>query len=629
MEQKAPSPKALAAEATEEEATKAFLAERAVKKQEEAVEAAEAAKIKAAEDQKKAKAAEAKAKVDAREAAAKAKLEPTKSVHVLPPKAPKSVSPPRRSPSPKTAPAMKTAEKMEEEAREVLKAERATKKAEQDVKLAEEAKKKEIAAKEIAKKKAEEKKRADELAALAARERAAKAKFEPKKAKELPQKPGQIKARSEEEIKEELRREHQARKKKDSEKVVRPQSNLSAEEQAKSEFLAKKKKDSIKVEPKVDRYEQDNREMALRRIYREFDLNGDGTVGADEMLALGQWRRKMAQKGGTWTKSQNDYMMTAMGAIDGQVSMDNFVKFFKEKLAVTTFKTEIEQFSRCAAELKASKDKVVPPIEYQSSISPTRGSSTVDARVANKAAKDALEKREAEAKAAMAKREHAAKAGKEKKPSPAKKLDLSMPPKPVPKKVAKPPSMIDLKEPQKGDRFSNFMAEPSNVAKVTKNKNDIVDPALEARYERMMMDQKKQERLGGSVSPVKKSPSPTKPKIRVPEPSHAMEKRYSEIESISKGNLKSKSPAPRRSISPSKSVSPSKTSKNGNNSTGGGDRFDQFMANPSNVAQPLKPSQAAAVEAKIEKRFEEMKYREDRAKEAAAKESKRKEKYGY
>ena len=55
-------------------------------------------------------------------------------------------------------------------------------------------------------------------------------------------------------------------------------------------------------------------------MYREFDLDGDGTVGASEMLALGKYRREMGQKGGEWTQAKNDYMMTAMGAKKGQVA---------------------------------------------------------------------------------------------------------------------------------------------------------------------------------------------------------------------------------------------------------------------------------------------------------------------
>ena len=91
------------------------------------------------------------------------------------------------------------------------------------------------------------------------------------------------------------------------------------------------------------------------------------------------------------------------------------------------------------------------------------------------------------------------------------------------------------------------------------------------------------------------------------------------VANISKSNVK---PITKRSP-------PRGPAKNGNGSASSEDRYANFMANPNNVTQPLKKSKEAEIEANLEKRFDEMKSREDRAAEAAAKEAQRREKYGY
>jgi hypothetical protein len=49
---------------------------------------------------------------------------------------------------------------------------------------------------------------------------------------------------------------------------------------------------------------------AVRRqgVYREFDVQGNQTVGFEEMLALGKARR-LGQKGGEWTVEMNQRIM--------------------------------------------------------------------------------------------------------------------------------------------------------------------------------------------------------------------------------------------------------------------------------------------------------------------------------
>lgn len=76
------------------------------------------------------------------------------------------------------------------------------------------------------------------------------------------------------------------------------------------------------------------RRKALQRVYQEFDLDGGGDVGGEEMMALGQARRALGQKEGVWTREQNEALMANMGAEGepGTVSMANFINYFDEKL---------------------------------------------------------------------------------------------------------------------------------------------------------------------------------------------------------------------------------------------------------------------------------------------------------
>ena len=96
----------------------------------------------------------------------------------------------------------------------------------------------------------------------------------------------------------------------------------------------------------------------LQKVYKEFDLGGDGSVGAEEMLALGQARRRLGQKQGEWTREMNQNMMGNMGAdSEGNVSMSNFVSYFNEKLSSDQkqFDKEIQQFIDCARSLAKKK----------------------------------------------------------------------------------------------------------------------------------------------------------------------------------------------------------------------------------------------------------------------------------
>ena len=84
-------------------------------------------------------------------------------------------------------------------------------------------------------------------------------------------------------------------------------------------------------------------------------------MGEEELLALGQARRQMGQKGGEWTPELNRNMMNKMGADgSGNVARAQFVAFFNDKLSneEREFNKEIEQFLACARALGDKKKKL-------------------------------------------------------------------------------------------------------------------------------------------------------------------------------------------------------------------------------------------------------------------------------
>ena len=62
---------------------------------------------------------------------------------------------------------------------------------------------------------------------------------------------------------------------------------------------------------------------ATQDVYREFDLDGSGEVGFDEMLALGKARRALGQKRGEWTEAMNERMMERMGVTTHTASYES------------------------------------------------------------------------------------------------------------------------------------------------------------------------------------------------------------------------------------------------------------------------------------------------------------------
>ena len=71
------------------------------------------------------------------------------------------------------------------------------------------------------------------------------------------------------------------------------------------------------------------RTAALQAVYEAFDLDGNGGVGFEEILALGKARRELGQKQGRWTPEMAERMMDNLGQdTTGHVSMANFVTYF-------------------------------------------------------------------------------------------------------------------------------------------------------------------------------------------------------------------------------------------------------------------------------------------------------------
>jgi len=131
---------------------------------------------------------------------------------------------------------------------------------------------------------------------------------------------------------------------------------------ARKEAEAKKKPARAPSPPakpsKSDSENKQYRANLLSKVYREFDLDGGGDVGDDEMFALGTARRTLGQKTGKWTRSQNDTLMRNMGADGkGNVTESKFITYFNNALPQDEkdFRTNIDAFIECARSLGKKK----------------------------------------------------------------------------------------------------------------------------------------------------------------------------------------------------------------------------------------------------------------------------------
>jgi len=107
--------------------------------------------------------------------------------------------------------------------------------------------------------------------------------------------------------------------------------------------------------PNKNMTKKEQREASLKEVFRMFDLDGEGTVDAKELQALGQARRSTGQKAGTWTPEQNARLLKSMDTDgDGTIDEGEFCTFFAAKLPSDpdTFNTTIEQFKEVAKSLQ-------------------------------------------------------------------------------------------------------------------------------------------------------------------------------------------------------------------------------------------------------------------------------------
>ena len=104
-----------------------------------------------------------------------------------------------------------------------------------------------------------------------------------------------------------------------------------------------------------------DRAAELLKVYRAFDVDGDGSVGAAEMMALGRCRRSLVgQKQGEWTKDMNENLMKSMGVgNDTNIAAEHFVEHFEIEMpsADAEFREVVGQFMVCAEACAAAKAK--------------------------------------------------------------------------------------------------------------------------------------------------------------------------------------------------------------------------------------------------------------------------------
>jgi len=100
------------------------------------------------------------------------------------------------------------------------------------------------------------------------------------------------------------------------------------------------------------------REGRLRAVFKEFDLDGGGTIGKEELMELGKARRRLGQKQGRWSENSNRRMMARMDKDgDGEVAEAEFVTFFNSYLPGERpeFVIIMEQFMLVATAVRSAK----------------------------------------------------------------------------------------------------------------------------------------------------------------------------------------------------------------------------------------------------------------------------------
>ena len=84
-------------------------------------------------------------------------------------------------------------------------------------------------------------------------------------------------------------------------------------EQEKDELEEQVRQVEKQLRQAAEAVEAMRRVVALKMIYHLFDLDGGGDVGEEELLELGQARRRLGQKQGEWTMENTRQLMEKMG----------------------------------------------------------------------------------------------------------------------------------------------------------------------------------------------------------------------------------------------------------------------------------------------------------------------------
>ena len=105
--------------------------------------------------------------------------------------------------------------------------------------------------------------------------------------------------------------------------------------------------------------QQQLREALLARVYSEFDLDGDGQVGAEELMAVGNTRQNLGQNERPWTVESNQKLLRYIGADrEGYISHNQFVTHFSQALADeddVQFTKTVGEFTECARNCRVAK----------------------------------------------------------------------------------------------------------------------------------------------------------------------------------------------------------------------------------------------------------------------------------
>jgi len=94
----------------------------------------------------------------------------------------------------------------------------------------------------------------------------------------------------------------------------------------------------------------------LRKVFLEFDMDRSGYIEAAELLRLGQARREMGHREGTWTEEENRALVTRMDTDgDGKIDQDEFMTFFEAELPrdEELFMSTVSQFAAVARQCRA------------------------------------------------------------------------------------------------------------------------------------------------------------------------------------------------------------------------------------------------------------------------------------